>query len=242
MLCAHALGSSKEHFVAAAEVLGQRFDCVALDQRGHGGTTVDGEDEFTAEEMARDLVAVMDHVGWSRATLAGTSLGAGTTLLVALRHPDRVNLLIQDLPGFGPGSNHDPGSVERVAGALERGLFEEAAREATRALPAIAALALRDSLLQQWRAFPADELGPKLAGAFRATTRWRIVDNWPQALEAVSAPTHILALRRDPMHPFAVADAMARAIPRARLWPRVPSFHPRDVARQWIELADASGT
>lgn len=238
MLCAHALGFSKETFVEAADVLGARFTCVALDQRGHGETTVeDGGESFAAEAMADDIVAVLDHLEWPAAVLGGTSLGAATTLLAALRHPTRVRLLIQDLPGFAPASSRDVAGADQVAEALDRGDLVEAARRATSALPGSRSRPLASLLIDHWKRFGIVDLGPKLGRAFRSSARWRIVDRWPEDLAALAIPVHVLGLEGDPMHPIAIAKTMAETLPRARLWPRVPSLDPRAVARQWVQVA-----
>lgn len=240
LLCLHALAFSKEYFGMAAEVLGPRFDCVAFDQRGHGETRVEGALDATApRDLAGDIEAVLDHVGWPRATLAGTSLGAAAALLFAHHRPDRVAMLLQDLPAFGPSSTRDPLKTDAMVSALDRSDLGLAAREAGRGLPSGRARALADALLAQWRPFPPEELGPKLAAVFRVTARWRIFDRWPDELGEVSMPTHILALAGDLVHPLSVAEEMARAMPRGRLWPRVPSLDAAVVTRQWAEVLSA---
>ena len=125
--------------------------------------------------MAGDLLAVLDHVGWETALCGGTSLGAATMLVLARRHPQRARGLIQDLPGFGPASARGAESADRVAVALADTDLQAAARLAGSALPASRARAVASVLLDQWKPFPAADLGPKLARAFRASARWRIV-------------------------------------------------------------------
>src|SRR5215475_7811197 len=54
--------------------LDQRFSVYAPDQRGHGDSgRPDGE--YSAEEMARDLRAVVDSLGVKRIVIGGHSLG-----------------------------------------------------------------------------------------------------------------------------------------------------------------------
>lgn len=240
LLCAHALAFSKEVFVAAAGVLGSSFDCVAVDLRGHGEThAAGGDDAIAVDAMSEDLRAVLDQVGWDSAIAGGTSLGAAVTLVLARRHPHRVRALIQDLPGFGPRSTRDPERADEVAEAFDRADLDEAARRAARSLPPARARALAAALREQWRPFPPADLGPKLASAFRATSRWTIFSRWPDDLAAISTPTHVLGLAGDATHPLAIAEVMAATLPRARLWPRVPSLLPDAVARQWVRVAQA---
>jgi hypothetical protein len=67
-----------------------------------------------------------------------------------------------------------------------------------------------------------------------ASSAWRVVERWPADLSGVAAPTRILAVNGDPLHPWRVAEEMAAAIPGARLVARVASLSPEAIARQWI--------
>jgi pimeloyl-ACP methyl ester carboxylesterase len=236
LVCVHALAFSKEYFVAAADVLGAQFRCAAFDQRGHGDTDwLGGESTIDPASMARDIEAVLDHLEWDRTVLAGISLGAATTLRFALEHFERVETLIQDLPGFGPTSPRSPGDGGSVADALERGDFEGTLRILTDGMSAARAAALTGAFKSQWDPF-GPVLGPKLAAAFRATNRWRIVDDWPAALVGLSVPTHVLGLPGDPSHPFETAKTMAETLPNAQLHLRVPSLSAKAVAAQWMSI------
>lgn len=233
LLLAHPIVFSKAYW--AIERFAERFDVAAFDQRGHGESTAEG---IALDAMADDLGRVMDHLGWDRATVGGTSLGAATSLRFALRRPERVERLVQDLPGLGPGSSRDAGRTGRLAEAFARGDLEEAARRAVEGLSPSRAKAWREALEADWGRYDAAALGPKLAAALRGTAGWRVVQRWPGDLALLAVPTRILALRGDPVHPFEVAEAMARTIPDAKLVPRVPSLAPEAVARQWIEVLD----
>jgi len=235
LLWAHPLVFSKAYVPAA---LGARFDVAALDQRGHGDTEGGA---IEAAAMADDLGAVLDRLGWARASIGGTSLGAATSLLFALRHPERVERLILDLPGFGPGSFRDPAKTERLAEAFQRADFDEAARRISEGLSAPRAAAWTAALREDWRHYDPARLGPKLAAALRGTSRWRLVERWPDDLAALRVPATILAVKGDPVHPWEVAETMARTIPGARLLSRVPSLDPEKIAAQWAEAINWPG-
>jgi pimeloyl-ACP methyl ester carboxylesterase len=233
LLLAHPALFSKSYYAAAAEVLGARFSCAAFDQRGHGGSS--GRD-LTLSAMAEDLGAVLDHLGWKTAIVGGTSLGAATSLAFALRHPERVTLLLQDLPAFGPGTARDPARTERLAEALETGDLEEAARRIVEGLSPPRARAWTEALRADWKPHDPRLLGPRLAAWLRASVPWRVVERWPEDLARLEVPTRILALEGDPVHPYAVAQIMSRTIPRARLFGRVASLSAEVIARQWVEV------
>ncbi|MEK6798086.1 MAG: alpha/beta fold hydrolase [Planctomycetota bacterium] len=69
--------------------LAKDFRVTAYDLRGHGysGATRNG---YTSLDTARDLLALLDHLGIQKARLVGHSFGGSVALHFALLHPDRV--------------------------------------------------------------------------------------------------------------------------------------------------------
>jgi 3-oxoadipate enol-lactonase len=74
-----------ERLISAAPVL--TFDC-----RGHGQSDKP-TGPYTVELCARDLADLLDHVGWSRALVAGASMGGCITLAFAAAYPARTSAL-----------------------------------------------------------------------------------------------------------------------------------------------------
>ncbi len=231
LLLAHPIVFSKAFW--ALDLFAERFEVAAFDQRGHGESTAEGIDLDT---MADDLGRILDHLGWERAVVGGTSLGAVTTLRFAMRHPERVTLLVQDLPGFGPGSSRNVERTERMAEAFATGDLDEAARRTVEGLSPQRAKAWEAALRADWGNYAPASIGPKIAAALRGTARWRIVERWPDDLSRLAVPARILALDGDPAHPYDVGRTMARTIPDAKLIARVPSLSPATIARQWMEV------
>lgn len=71
---------------------GQGVFVVRFDHRDTGESTTvpPGEASYSVEDMAGDVLAVMDGYGIRRAHLAGMSLGGFIAQMVALQHPERV--------------------------------------------------------------------------------------------------------------------------------------------------------
>jgi pimeloyl-ACP methyl ester carboxylesterase len=232
LLLAHPLVFSKAYFSAAAAVFGETYSCVAFDQRGHGDTTAS---TVSPAAMADDVGAVLDAMGWQKAAIGGTSLGAASALLFALRRPERVSFLIQDLPGFGPASFRDPSKTSRIAASFEDADLEDAARQITLGMSEPRAKAWTEALFADWRQYDPQALSNKLAWVLRNTSSWRIVSRWPDELQKLTMPVRIFAVQGDPVHPWDAAQTMARTIKGARLSPRVQSLSADAIARQWLD-------
>lgn len=232
LVVAHALGFSKQYFVPAAEVLGAEHDCLAVDLRGHGGSSAVGESDGLGD-LAADLRAAMDAVGWERAAVAGISLGSAVALRLALDEPDRVSILIQDLPAFSPGSAMAPAKARAISAALATGDADAATAEIAAGLPRAAGAALVKALTEDWSHY--DDLLPRLATAFAAVNRFRVTEDWPGALGSVRVPVHLFGLRGDTSHPYEITETMAAVLPNAMRHRRAPSLSVLPVARGWIE-------
>ena len=74
----------------------QGFYVIRFDHRDTGQTTTvpPGEATYVVEDMASDVMAILDAYGLPQATLMGMSLGGYIAQMVALKHPDRVHSLI----------------------------------------------------------------------------------------------------------------------------------------------------
>jgi pimeloyl-ACP methyl ester carboxylesterase len=193
LLLAHPLVFSKLYFTAAAQVLGEKFSCVVYDQRGHGDTTAT---TISPAAMADDVGAVLAAMKWDKAAIGGTSLGAASTLLFALRAPARVTFLIQDLPGFGPASFRDPSKTSRIAASFEDADLEDAARQIGDGEPGRRRGPRRSSPLEELRR-PGSRTSSR---GLRNTSSWRIVGRWLDELQATcrSASSVSRAIRSIP--------------------------------------------
>jgi 3-oxoadipate enol-lactonase len=65
---------------------------IAPDVRGHGQSSP--VDHFTVQDCARDVIALLDHLGIAQAHIAGVSMGGLIVQQVACDAPDRVERLV----------------------------------------------------------------------------------------------------------------------------------------------------
>jgi 3-oxoadipate enol-lactonase len=94
LLFINSLGASLEMWNDQADTLGEHFECVRYDARGHGKSTTGTRDELSLDLLAHDAIAVLDACGIARAHLCGISLGGMTAMTIAQQWPDRVLKLV----------------------------------------------------------------------------------------------------------------------------------------------------
>ena len=91
----HGYTGSRDDFREHVPELAELGRTIALDQRGHGGTTNSGRGkDYTLDGLVADLAAAFDAIGLGRADLLGHSLGGMVALRFALAHPERVASLV----------------------------------------------------------------------------------------------------------------------------------------------------
>jgi len=88
----HGLLGSARNWSTIARQLGNTHQVFALDQRNHGASP--WADSMDYDQMAQDVLAVMDREGLTAATVIGHSMGGKVAMRLALGHGQRVERLI----------------------------------------------------------------------------------------------------------------------------------------------------
>lgn len=186
-----------------------RFTTVVMDSRGTGRSDRPDTDTYSTPGFARDALAVLDHAGFDRAHVYGTSMGGRIAQWLAADHPGRVGRLV--LGCTSPGARH---GVERGPGVV---------RALTDPDPAAARRALLELMYTPgWLARhtgPFHTLGdPSMPDHARrrhllASARH---DAW-EALPRIAAPTLVVHGTDDVFNPAANAPLLADRVPNARL-------------------------
>lgn len=104
------LGSSRNWQTAGRE-LAAHYHVLSLDARNHGKSPHAPEMDHAA--MAGDVIGWMDAHGIAQASFLGHSMGAKTAMLLACRHPHRVQRLIA--VDIAPKDYHRVGHREEFA-------------------------------------------------------------------------------------------------------------------------------
>lgn len=208
---AHGLTNNRNELAALTPLVpGTK---VRFDFRGHGHSSAPATG-YTFADFARDLEAVSDRVGATRAV--GTSLGAGAIASLLTRRPDRFERMVWLLPAALDLPFAFRERYEELASTLD-GKSPEEALEAVVADPRRAA----EYLQAPWR-FELDRLmweHDHPDGVARAI-RGAIAD-WPvkerEDLRKVEAPIMLICVEGDPIHPAELGPILLDLLPNAEL-------------------------
>jgi pimeloyl-ACP methyl ester carboxylesterase len=85
--------SNNFHWAEWIGELSKTRKVIAIEMQGHGRTADTGRD-FTYDNLADDVAALLDYLKIPSADVIGYSLGGGVALNCAIRHPDKVRKVV----------------------------------------------------------------------------------------------------------------------------------------------------
>lgn len=195
----------------APELAARGYRVVTVDVLGHGFSDMPHDMAwYSMTQFGRDVLAVLDHLGIEQAVIGGTSLGANTSLELAVAAPHRVRALVLEMPVLEHGLAG--AAAVFVPLALSLRVNQPAMRllsSAIRKIPRTSFMV--DLMLDFVRRDPKASLA-----VLDGVTFGRVA---PPASERrrIQQPTLVIGHKSDPVHPFDDADVLTRDLPRARL-------------------------
>lgn len=205
----HGLLMDHAMFAPQIKALKDRYRVIAWDERGHGLTN-DASGPFSYYDSADDLVGLLDHLGVPQAVFAGMSQGGYLSLRAALRHPQRVRALVLIDTQAGPESPETlPAYTALVQGWATQGLSDETAATIEHIILG-RGYARAGAWKEKWRAVRPANL---LQIFDTLVTR----DDIRTELGRIRVPALVIHGDADAAIPLAHAQAMAKALPNARM-------------------------
>jgi pimeloyl-ACP methyl ester carboxylesterase len=167
LLLVHGNGGSIADFAAQIDHFRKRYKVIAMDSRDQGKSG-DSPDKITYEKMTDDLAALLDHLQTGPAFVLGWSDGGIEGLLLGIRHPEKVKKIAAMAANLNP---------------TEAALYPEVVAFAK---------GMQDSLPAAARETPEGKRELKVAQMLLDEPHIP-----PSALEAITAPTLVLASDHD---------------------------------------------
>ena len=238
LVLAHGLMGSIDVMDALGEnpeSLSRRFRLINYDARGHGrsGYTTDPA-HYSWYALAEDLLALLRHLGVERAHVGGGSMGAGTSLVFALDHPEMVDRLVLIAP---PPLGEDMGPVQRMflafAAIIEAQGLEKAV-EVAMAMPQFQAVREANPQEFEWmRGWLLSQNPRAIVPAIRGLLGGPSLP--AERFGEIRARTLVVAHPDDEIHPLASARLLQESIPDSYLVVAPTMTHYREHPQ---ELAD----
>lgn len=213
LLLVSGLNGVASFWAPHVEALAARFTVVRHDHRGTGRSSHSRID-YSVEQMADDVIQLMDHLGIERAHLVGHSTGGAIGQTLALDRPERIDRLVLS-------------ATWSAADAYFRRLFEVRAETLRASGPA--AYVQANALFMRPPAWTRDNAAALAAEEAVATAEFpppevmlsRIAAilrfDRRAELDRIAAPTLVVAARDDIVTPLYYSEELAARIPGAEL-------------------------
>jgi pimeloyl-ACP methyl ester carboxylesterase len=196
-LLLHGLADTLSIWQNLAAGLERRGQVVLLDQRAHGGSSV-LSGAICREDLAGDVVAVLDRLGIAKTILVGHSMGGIVAMTTALLAPSRIAGLVL----LGTASQ-----VSARAAAWYGKIAEAAEKDGI--------VGLRRAIFGAASERIIDGDAPGMAEITRALATLHEAPLTP-LLRGLRCPTLVLVGDRDPMGP-AASEIIQKAVPGSTL-------------------------
>jgi 3-oxoadipate enol-lactonase len=209
VVLSNSLGATHRMWDANLSALEEHFRVVRYDTRGHGRSRVP-PGPYTIDDLADDVVALLDRLGVDKAHFVGLSLGGMTGMRLAARNPERVDRLVV----LCTGAHLTPSS----------GWTDRAATVRADGTKAVA-----EAVVARWFTPGYLEANPDVKASSEATVAGTPAEGYAGCCEvigtmdlradlpSIKAPTLAIAGADDPATPPPYLEAIAEAVSDGRL-------------------------
>lgn len=216
LIMLRGMSFSCRHWLGFDERMAKHFRVITLDNRGIGRSTLKANWTLTVEDMAADVVQLLDHCKIEKASLLGFSLGGMISLAFGIRYPERARALVTvntsiaglALPRLSPAAvwatvrhaRDDKGMLKALGGLLYV--------KGTEALD-------RKAIAKQWLAIFKEEGFPRETSIKQTLAAMRFRAR--RSLEKLHVPTLLVYGDEDRFVPPINTLALHRIIPNAEI-------------------------
>lgn len=214
----HTLGLGEFVWDGVVERLTDRAVVLTYDCRGHGASSKLGKlpakmpAPYSVEQFGHDLEDLLSHVGWTKAHVAGASMGGCVALQIAISRPDLVQSLglVDTTAWFG--ANAPEAWESRAKQAEEKGMASLVEFQRARWFTETFQAERADTVARSLAAFVANDVQ-----SFAASCRMLGAVDLRSQLPALRLPAGVIVGENDGATPPDMSREMARLIPGATL-------------------------
>lgn len=196
LLLLHGYTGASQDWAFCFDELASQYRLIIPDLRGHGHST-NPSGKYTQRQAARDVQALLDHLGIGGFQGIGLSGGGNILLHLATQQPERVEAMV-----LMSAVSHYPEQARQI---MRSYTFEQVPDEERQRL--------------RLRHPSGDEQIQELFRLGRAfAEQYDDMNFTPASLSTVTARTLLIFGDRDPLYPVSIALDMHRAIAGSSLW------------------------
>lgn len=208
------LGGSGDYWKPNLPALSEHYRVILHDHRGTGRSDRALQAELDVDDMADDLLALMDGLGLDRVRLVGHAAGGVIGLAIALRRPERLVSLVV-VNGFAAPDPHFVRCMETRLALLEHsGVVAFVRAQPLFLYPA-------RWISDHWQQLQAEEAGhiAHFQGAANIDARIAALAGFDisDRLGEIATPVLLIAAEDDMLVPDLCSERLAEGLPRARL-------------------------
>lgn len=209
LILLHPLALSGAVWDRLAAELSRDFDVIRPDARGHGVSGWDGN-EFSVNDMAADVVALLDALDLPSSHLLGMSMGGSVAIAAAGLYPDRVDRMILADTTAWYGADAPTVWAQRARQALARSRRQQIPFQTDRWFTDFFRHHYQDEVRRVVNVFLATD-----SAAHAAASQALGKMDSRSLLATITAPTLVLTGQEDYATPPSMGRLMAESIPEA---------------------------
>lgn len=253
----HGFSASLHTWEPWVRALGDEYRLISLDLPGHGLTRGFGLEQMNVTSFGDVVAALTDALGVDRFILAGSSMGGHTAWVYAVDHPGQVEALVLVGASGWPPTEEELAETPWMFKALQYGLVRAVVRDLDNSAMIRSGLeasfvdqgAVTEDMVQRYVAL-------NRAPGHRDAIMHLLADSnnrrlaTPEQMESLQMPVLVMHGTGDQLVPYAQGEALANAIPGARLitYENVGHIVQEEIARQsaadldaFLDVLDESG-
>lgn len=210
LVLSNSIGTNLHMWDTQIPVLARHFRVLRYDMRGHGASDVP-PGAYSIGRFGGDVIELLDALDIERAHFLGLSLGGFVGQWLGIHRPERIDRLILSNTAayLGPTEQWDPA----IAAVLEARDMQSTAEAFLRNWFPARMLAVESPVVAQFRTMLLETDRQGIAGS------WALVrdTDMRRTIALIPNQTLIIAGKHDAVTTAAHSEAMAAAIPNARL-------------------------
>ena len=191
LIFSNSLGTNLSMWQAQIDFFQQHYFVICYDTRGHGASTAP-QGPYTLEQLAQDVVNLLDHLNIEKAAFCGISMGGLTGQWLAIHHAKRFSHVI--VCNTAAKIGQEQAWLDRASLVREQGLAPIASTAAGRWFTE-GFVAQNPDVVATLSA----NLGAGSAEGYASCCEALAVADLTEAIKTISIPVLVIAGRQDPV-------------------------------------------